>query len=258
MEFGEEIRAARTRRRLTQAQAAGLAGMSKRYYIDVEQGRANVSVAVLLNVIRALQITDLRVAADVSASFRFGVEDPVLEKLERAAALLRDVKAALAAPRGGERVSPPLPINVVEDLRDLAVHAAAPRAGFSFAGEIAVEEVGAGANTDMPVAELLIPETLFHPVDFSYPAVSRGRLLRAEVLGTSMEPALVPGDIIEIDPSIRTAHPGLLLAVHTGSLGSVLGRVPASGERLLVRAHGDPILLGAETCVILGAAEKAA
>lgn len=254
MEFGEEIRTARRRKGLTQVQAAELAGMSKRYYVDVEQGRANVSVAVLLNVVRALEITDLQIAADVAASFRFGVEDRVLAKLERASALLQDVRTALAAARGGRQISP----EMLEDLRDLAVHATAPRAGFPFAGEIAAGEVGAGTAAGMPIAELLIPETLFRPVDFSYPALSGGRLLRAEVLGTSMEPVLVPGDVIEIDPSIRTAHPGLLLAVHTHSFGSALGRVPPSGEQLLVRAHGEPVLLGTGTCVIFGAVEKVA
>jgi len=244
MSYGDDVRAARKAKRLTQDEAAKLAGVSKRYYNDIENNRANVSLDILLKVVRALDVRQLRFG-DVVAAFG---SSTIEEKLEQAALLVRDVRDSL---RASGYVS-------LADFHDAAAATTKTPAAFSFAGQIQPGEIAARAAGGMPAGELVVPEALFRAVDFSYPTPAYGTLFRAVVLGDSMEPLLSPGDTIHIHTSIRTLYPGLIFAVHSPIAGSVLGRVPPGGDPLLLRAHGEPVLLGADSCVILGAVEKVA
>jgi len=60
--LGESLRAARSQKKLTQAQLARVAGVSRRHLAAVEGG-ANVSVAVLLKLVKALEISELTIDA---------------------------------------------------------------------------------------------------------------------------------------------------------------------------------------------------
>ncbi|MEZ8341186.1 helix-turn-helix domain-containing protein [Vibrio cyclitrophicus] len=54
--LGEAIKAKRTQNRLTQSEAAFLAGLSKQTYRKIEQGRSDMQMASLMKVISILGI----------------------------------------------------------------------------------------------------------------------------------------------------------------------------------------------------------
>lgn len=226
-------------------EAAKLAGVSPRYYADIERNRANVSLEVLLGVVRALEIRELSFG-DASAHFgSAGVAEQIARKVAAASDLLVEVTDAL-------RMS-----GAVADLEAVGPRMAGLPEVQRFTRPIRKQELGARATASLHAGQIP-PEPLFRTGDFSYPTVVRGSLYRAEVVGTSMAPTLAPGDAIHIDGAVCTPHPGLLMAAHSPLLGSILGRIPASGDPVLLRLRGEPVLLGTGSCVILGAVEKIA
>jgi transcriptional regulator with XRE-family HTH domain len=251
MSYGDDVRAARKQMKMTQDEAADLAGVSRRYYLEIEHSRANVSVEVLQRVAHALGVRELQLA-DVRA--RFGspaVVTAIVAKIDRVEALLHEVRDAMQG--GASDLGA-----IVEDLRDVAADRVGEAGDFSFADSVGAEELAFRAVAAVPTSALLVSEALFRAVDFTYPSVVHGHVLRAEVLGGSMAPLLEPGDAIHIDTSVRTPHPGVVLAVHSAVFGSAMGRVPMTGERVLLREHGNAVLLGTGSCVVIGAVEKAA
>ena len=56
-EIGNKLLHIRKRTGLTQAEVAEAAGLSDRTYADIERGTANMRVATLLGICRALQVT---------------------------------------------------------------------------------------------------------------------------------------------------------------------------------------------------------
>ena len=56
LSLGEAIKAKRTQNRLTQSEAAFLAGLSKQTYRKIEQGRSDMQIASLMKVISILGI----------------------------------------------------------------------------------------------------------------------------------------------------------------------------------------------------------
>lgn len=251
MRYGDEIRRARKAKGLTMAEAAKLAGVSPRYYADLEKNVANVSLELLLRVVRALGIRELSFG-DVDAHFGgAGVAHQIARKVNDAGVLLAEVTNVL---RASGALSEP---NPATDLGDVGPQVVDAREAARFTGPLHERELAARSMASLSTAQI-VPEPLFRAGDFSYPTVIYGSVYRAKVVGTSMEPVLAPGDVIHIDCGVRTPHPGLLMAAHSALLGSILGRVPASGDLVLIRPHGDPVLLGTGTCVILGAVEKIA
>jgi transcriptional regulator with XRE-family HTH domain len=226
MSYGDDVRTARKQLKLTQDEAAELAGVSRRYYLEIEHGRANVSVELLQRVANALGVRDLQLG-DMRAHFGApAVVRSIVGMIGRAEALLREAREAM---QGGARDFAKLVDDLKDDLKNVAA---------------------------VPASEPLVSEALFRAVDFTYPSVARDHVLRAEVLGAGMVAFLAPGDTIHIDTSVRTPHPGVVLAVHSSLIGSALGRVPPTGERVLLREQADAVLIGTGTCVIFGAVEK--
>jgi transcriptional regulator with XRE-family HTH domain len=54
--IGENLRRARKKRKLTQAELAQLAGINSNYYAKIERGKANPSTEILKKIIEALKI----------------------------------------------------------------------------------------------------------------------------------------------------------------------------------------------------------
>lgn len=259
MMYGEQVRAARRKLRLTQDEAARRAGVSKRYFVDIEKNRANVSLEVLLRVVAALGIDELHFG-EVPAYFRTTVLHGLAGRLADAESTIAEVRAALRAsapsPRPAPEHSSTASSELLADLQDVAAGAHAA-AGFPFAGAVAREDLGRRGTNAMEASHLHLPEALFRAVDFTYPVLEQGSVMRANVLANSMEPLFAAGDVIRIDTALRTPHPGVVFAAH-GAAGSALGRIPSNGDPVLVRTHGDPILLGTGSWVVLGAVEKVA
>ena len=114
--LGDAIRAAREERRLSQKDLAQTAGVSRRHLSQMERGEANVSVAVLSKVARALNLKEvaldglsLQLAGDeATAEIRAHI-DNALEELSAAKAILTGLKPPRQAGRVAKRPSQSLP-----------------------------------------------------------------------------------------------------------------------------------------------------
>ncbi|MCU1348046.1 MAG: helix-turn-helix protein [Acidobacteria bacterium] len=261
--YGKVFRDARlalrdeTGRRISQRKLAERAGVSRRYLADIEGGRANVSLEILIKVAATLGIRQLpvgKLTLSIEGEFTESVRSHVTETLRHLeatrallASLVRDGGEASLSRRDQELVADLLkmsdaPVPERETLAD------APFVG-SYVTAATLPHSAAGLPLWTP--ELPFPRELFTATDFAYPTRGGTGQLFAAVLSTSMEPEIPRGTLVRIE-SRRPPAPGDLLAIHASVSGSLLGRISDPARPVLERAGASSIPIWKERCVVFG------
>ena len=102
--YGTTIREARLRQTMTQNRLADLAGISRRHLAELEKG-ANISVEVLIAIMRALGINDIDLgegltahdgSTDVSGARLLPIADEMEREGERVILLAKNIRAFVA------------------------------------------------------------------------------------------------------------------------------------------------------------------
>jgi transcriptional regulator with XRE-family HTH domain len=96
--LGNFVKAARVRKGYTQSKAAALAGISRRHFASIENGE-NVSVALLIQIAHALDLTDIPIGGAVTlvqASTVMNMVLDIVEELNKLSERLRDIGFSMA------------------------------------------------------------------------------------------------------------------------------------------------------------------
>jgi transcriptional regulator with XRE-family HTH domain len=163
MRYGEQIRMAREAKRLSQARAAKLAGVSRRYLSELENDKANVSIGVLVKVANALDIKELHFGSFTS---HFASSATLMAaKIDEARGLLGEVSRLIAPSAESPLLleGQSVPLESAGEGAESGSPAMEP-----FQGSIERSDFGKQTTTEsMPLDALLIQEDLFRAVDFS-------------------------------------------------------------------------------------------